>query len=267
VRRDLGRIASFTSLPGTAPGAVPGQTCDNGFTMNLALLDVGRPLQVTSAHPDSGGVRDGCRAEKLGRLLDALGGTTPTVPTVLSGDFNLDPYRAPDASTALWDRFVSLDGDTPYRYRSGIAEADPAPFSSNICGASQLDPTGLLVDGATQPALPPCASTLDHVATTPDVTGPCDTLGELPGDTLRLDGGGGTDHRAILCDLVVGAALAAAPAAPQDGAAPAAAPASPPATRPEGARQLPATGGTAPAVLLLLLPALWALSRRRHRAG
>jgi hypothetical protein len=134
------------------------------------------------------------------------------VPTVVAGDINLDPYRTTDVSTELWSRFVSADGPTPYRYRSGIAEADPPPFTSNICGLSQEDPTGLLLD-VVQPPAGPCASTLDHVAATPDVTGTCDTLGEAPGDSRRLDGGGGTDHRGIACELVIGAA-AARPAAP-----------------------------------------------------
>lgn len=262
VRRDLGRIASFTTLDGTAPGAVPGETCDNGFTMNVALLDVGRPLQVTSAHPDSGGQRAGCRAEKLARLLNALGGSSPTVPTVLAGDFNFDPYRTPDVSTELWDRFVSRDGTTPYGYRSGIAEADPAPVTLNFCGASQLDPTGSLLDGATQPPAG-CTSTLDHVAATPDVTGPCDTLGEPPGDSARLDGGGGTDHRAILCDFTVGAlASSAAPtAAPpppggEQGAGPTPGAAS--------ARALPATGlPTAPTALALVVLGLLVATRAR----
>lgn len=239
VRRDRGRIASFQTLPGTVPGVVEGQTCDNGFTISLARLDLeGTPLQVTSAHPDSGANRAGCRAEKLARMFAALGGLRPTLPTVVSGDMNLDPYRTSDASTQVWDRHVSLAGTTPYRYRSGIAEADPAPFSSNICGTSQEDPTGLLLDVATVPA-PPCASTLDHVATTPDVTGPCDTLGEAPGDSARLDGGGGMDHRGIACVLSIparGSAAAARtvarPGVPAAAEPPAAAPA-----------QLPATGG------------------------
>jgi hypothetical protein len=255
VRRDVGRLASFTSLPGTAPDAVPGETCDNGFTVNAAVLDVrGVAVQVTTAHPDSGPTRAGCRAEKLQRLLEALGGRTPPLPTVLSGDFNLDPYSGSDASTELWDRYVSLDGPTPYRYRSGIAEADPPPVTSNICGLSALDPTGQVLDGV-QPPTPPCASVLDHVATTPDVTGACATLGEAPG-TERLDGGGGTDHRAILCDLAV--------TATSDGE-PQPVPAEPGAAPAPAGRALPATGG-GPAVLglLALLGAL--VARRTPRA-
>jgi hypothetical protein len=270
VRRDVGRIASFTSLPGTAPGAVPGETCDNGFTVSLALLDLhGTPLQVTTAHPDSGQTRAGCRAEKLGRLFAALGGQTPPVPTVVAGDINLDPYRTTDVSTELWSRFVSADGPTPYRYRSGIAEADPPPFTSNICGLSQEDPTGLLLD-VVQPPAGPCASTLDHVAATPDVTGTCDTLGEAPGDSRRLDGGGGTDHRGIACELVITAAAArpAAPA-PSPPAAPQALPApqAPATAATSGGGSLPATG-PAPTLVAVGAGALLgaALLRRRRPA-
>lgn len=258
VRRDRGRIAAFRSLPGTARGAVAGQTCDNGFTLNLATLELGAArLQVTSAHPDSGANRDGCRAEKLSRMFTALGGLRPTVPTVVAGDMNLDPYLTSDASTQVWDAHVSLDGATPYRYRSGIAEADPAPFSSNICGASQEDPTGLVLDEASIPA-PPCASTLDHVATTPDVTGPCDTLGEAPGTTERVDGGGGMDHRGIACELTIPvAAVRSVPGTPTGtGAAPAATTAPP-------SGSLPATGGAPLLGLVGLLLAATGLLRAR----
>jgi hypothetical protein len=260
VRKARGSIAQFRTLPGSAPGVVPGETCDNGFTVNVATLRVdGAPLQVTSAHPDSGGGRAGCRAEKLQRMFDALGGMRPSVPTVVAGDMNLDPYRTTDASTRVWDAFVGAAGTTPYAYRSGIAEADPAPFTSSICGPSQEDPTGLVLDGVSVPA-GPCVSTLDHVAATPDVTGPCDTLGEPPGDSARLDGGGGMDHRGIFCLLTVAGTAAPAPDAP---AAEAGTGASLPA-RGSGPA-LPATGPTAaPAAGALLLATLAGALRRRR---
>jgi hypothetical protein len=126
VRRDRGRIASFRSLPGTAPGAVAGQTCDNGFTVNVATLALGPArLQVTSAHPDSGGNRDGCRAEKLSRMFGVLGGLRPSLPTVVSGDMNLDPYRTSDASTLVWDAHVSVTGRRPTA--TGRAPPRPTP--------------------------------------------------------------------------------------------------------------------------------------------
>lgn len=273
VKRERGRMVAFTSLPGTAPGAVPGETCDNGFTVSVARLDLGgTPLQVTTAHPDSGPSRAGCRAEKLARMFEALGGERPAGPTVVSGDMNLDPYRSPDVSTALWDRFISADGSTAYGYRSGIAEADPAPFTSNLCGPSQLDPTGRVVDPV-QPPVGPCASTLDHVAATPDVVGSCDTLGEAPGTSARLDGGGGTDHRGILCDLSVQTAVASPPSATSmpATAAPGSAsrivdPATVSATDTTTAR-LPATGAVAPylAVVMLAVGAVLARVRRLSR--
>ena len=257
------------------PGTVDGETCDNGFTVNLARLEIsGRPLEVTSAHPDSGSARAGCRAEKLSRLFTALGGTAPPVPTVVSGDMNLDPYRAPDASTAVWDHFISADGSTPYGYRSGIAEADPPPFSSNICGVSQEDPTGLVLDGA-QPPAEPCASTLDHVAATADVTGDCTTLD----GAARLDGGGGTDHKAISCTLVlagtdvapVGGSAGAAPGgagktpAPSAAATPSVrAPADQGASRNSVRTSLPTTGGLPPAYGVVVVGLAVLLWRRRR---
>jgi hypothetical protein len=258
VRRSRGSIATFTTLPGSAPGVVPGQTCDNGFTVNVAivLLD-GRPLQVTSTHPDSGGPRDGCRAEKLERMFAALGGLQPPLPTVVAGDMNLDPYRTEDASTQVWERHVSSGQDTPYLYRSGIAEADPPPFTSNICGPSQEDPTGLVLDVVDVPAAP-CASTLDHVATTRDITGPCDTLGEAPGDSARIDGGGGMDHRGIFCTFAVSTGAVAAPpvTAPPVTAGPA-------AERRASSRSLAATGPAPLAALAVLLMTAVATLRRR----
>jgi len=270
VRRDRGQITAFRTLPGSEPGVVPDETCDNGFTVNLARLVVdGTPLQVTSAHPDSGGARDGCRAEKLQRMFDGLGGGQPPVPTVVAGDMNLDPYRTSDASTDVWNRHVSNGIDTPYRYRSGIGEAEPPPFSSNICGLSQEDPTGLVLDVVTPPAAL-CASTLDHVATTPDLTGPCDTLGEAPGDSARIDGGGGMDHRGIFCTLRTSLASPpfAGPPAPPAAAPPppAGTPAAGSSSSAQGVDALPATGppptSTLGAVVLL---ACGAALRRRCR--
>ena len=115
--------------------------------------------------------------------------------------------------------------------------------------------------------VPPCATTLDHVATTPDITGPCDTLGEAPGDSARIDGGGGMDHRGIFCVLSVSTGRATAPPVTTPVAAPPVS--APPAQRPSversaAGRSLAATG-PAPlaAVAVLLLTAAVGLRRRR----
>lgn len=269
VRRSAGRLTGFVTLPGSVPGVVPGETCDNGFTVSIGQLELaGRPLQLTTAHPDSGAARAGCRAEKLTRMFAGL--AERDVPTIVSGDMNLDPYRAPDASTQVWDAFVGAG--KAYPYRSGTVEADPAPFTSNICGLSQEDPTGQLLD-LVQPPTGPCASTLDHVAASADVVGPCDTLGEAPGDSARLDGGGGMDHRGIACSFTLTAAATPVVADPPAAGSPAAGspvatpPAGPPGpTPPAATAALPATGGGSTVPLLGVVVLAGVLLHRR-RAG
>lgn len=200
VKRSRGSITTYDTRPAADPA-----TCDNGFTVNIATLQLdGRTVQATSAHPQSGQgtgmqARDRCRTIQLTDLFGAL---PRTVPTIVSGDFNLDPYRASDMSTAVFNANIGLTGK-PFVARSGAAEdaANP-PFSSNICGASQADSTGLVLDGA-NPPVGGCASTLDHVATTPDVTGPCLTLNGTSAGRARVDGGGGMDHSGISCVFAV----------------------------------------------------------------
>jgi hypothetical protein len=65
---------------------------------------------------------------------------------------------------------------------------------------TQLDATGLQT--TTVPTTMPNAvvGVLDHVITSRQLTGRCTTLGEAP-NTTRLDGGGGMDHRALLCQV------------------------------------------------------------------
>jgi endonuclease/exonuclease/phosphatase family metal-dependent hydrolase len=159
---------------------VEGETCDNGFTVNVATLALGPArLQVTSTHPDSGGARDGCRAEKLDRMFAALGGLRPTLPTVVSGDMNLDPYRTSTPRRRCGTGTSAATARRP----TATAPASPRPIRRRSpptsAGLSQEDPTGLVLDGVTVPT-GPCASTLDHVAATPDVTGPVRHLGRGP---------------------------------------------------------------------------------------
>ena len=93
---------------------------------------------------------------------------------LLTGDFNMDPWRENDASTRYWRQRVGLNGKDGYSYHSGVAEFEPP-----------------------RPTLryPFLTRTYDHVVSN-FLTGVCQVLGESPG-TERLDGGRGCDHRAV----------------------------------------------------------------------
>jgi len=212
VDRSRGSIVSYATLP-----AVVG--CDNGFTVNIARVRIdGRDMQVTSAHPESGTgtgtaggpTREQCRAAQLSGLFATLG-EHPELPTIVSGDFNLDPYRRSDVSIDVWHSFVGLV-ERPYLYRSGAAEdAASPPLSDNNSGVSQNDPTGLLLDGPSQVDVAAAGGTLDHVAASHDIDGPCTTLNGTGPGRDRLDGGGGMDHKAISCALSLAAVAPALP--------------------------------------------------------
>lgn len=169
--------------------------CDAGFQVFGADLTLhgGRPLHLLAAHPDSQDAE--CRAVTLTHAFDAL---PLGVEVIVAGDLNLDPYRQDDASTAVWHQHVGAN--RRFAYLSGIAEHDPPYFTLVPMHSSALDPSGALpvaVELADDRLL---SQTLDHVVATRGIGGRCVTLGEASG-SQRLDGGGGTDHRALWCSV------------------------------------------------------------------
>lgn len=150
---------------------------DDGFTLNTGTIHVkGWPVTAGVAHPSSTDAP--CRANQL---RDFFGALPARGPAILMGDFNLDPFREDDESVAEWRRWV------PSRFK--LLSGDT--LTSFPCGSSQLDPTGESLDGAVQPCSGPLQSRgIDHVLGR-GASGHC--------DVVRIDGGGGMDHRTQDC--------------------------------------------------------------------
>ncbi len=186
--------STFGAIEGCADGttcvsartALPTPTCDDGFTVSSVLVRPrnGVPFTVVNGHPPSGFTKAAvaCREDQVRRIFEDVAPDVALVAnerSIVTGDFNLDPYNDDEASVATFRRHVGPSGaPTRFHYHSGIAEHAP-PY-----------PTGFTV--AT-------TRVLDHVASDFAI-GTCKTLGEAPG-TARLDKGEGTDHRALLCAL------------------------------------------------------------------
>jgi hypothetical protein len=162
------------------------ETCDDGFTIGVQpLLIAGAAVTLVNGHPQSGFIGR-CRRKQLEQAFAVEAPNGGTV--LLSGDWNLDPFRDTDESADLWVNNVDVPftEGKPFRYHSGPHEKNP-PFPTT---------RNVLFTG-----------TLDHVASSSNgaIIGGCTTLGEAPG-TERLDGadgGNGCDHRALSCDLNV----------------------------------------------------------------
>lgn len=159
---------------------------DDGFTLAHGTVRIaGWPVAVALAHPSS--TDAACRAAALRDLFAAL---PAHGPALVLGDLNLDPYREDDASVAVWreqvpGRFVPLSSDAPTSFPG-------AP--------SQLDPTGTLLDGQVRvDAGPLTPRAIDHVLARGGLAGAC--------SVARVDGGGGMDHRAQVCRVLVGPAV------------------------------------------------------------
>jgi endonuclease/exonuclease/phosphatase family metal-dependent hydrolase len=108
------------------------------------------------------------RADSLVREQDVL----------IMGDFNLDPWQEDDSSSRYWRQHVGLERASSFVYHSGPAECQPPRPTMRY---------------------PFLARTYDHVASN-FLSGVTRVLGESPG-TTRLDGGRGTDHRALYGQL------------------------------------------------------------------
>lgn len=156
------------------------EQCSSGFSVGsvVATLPGAAGFTLVNGHPQSAFI-GACRAKQLAQVFADDG--LAQGETLLSGDWNLDPYRAgDDPSVTTWVQFVGPDDATRFHYHSGVAERQP-PYPTNVVAG--------------------IASVLDHVAST-SLEGTCQTLGEAP-DTERLDGavGAGCDHRALFCSL------------------------------------------------------------------
>jgi hypothetical protein len=176
----------FGEIAGCPPGELcvgPGRTapagpgCDAGFTAAAYTIvpHGARPFTLVNAHPPSGGAVE-CRRHQLAEMFEGDRALVGAGRALVTGDLNMDPFHGNDASVALFRRHVG-EGRR-FAYHSGTAEADP-PY-----------PTAVYLHGS---------FVYDHVASD-FARGRCTTLGVAP-NTPRLDGGSGTDHRALLCDL------------------------------------------------------------------
>jgi len=151
-------------------GGVEG--CRRSVSIMAATVEIkSRTFDVVNAHAEN---RDpACRLAAIRQIFE--GDRLVREPqALLTGDFNMDPWREHDASSRYWRQQVGTEGSSGYVYHSGTAERQP-PY----------------------PTLryPFLTRTYDHVASN-FLQGICQVLGESP-DTERLDGGRGCDHRAV----------------------------------------------------------------------
>jgi len=160
----------------------PLSQCDAGFTVFAVTIVVhGQPIRVINGHPPNRNV-DTCRTHAIRQIFESYKGHPPLASgerNLIMGDLNMDPFRFSDTTTELWEQYVGLPGSSlPFSHHSGPAERWP-PYDTIVVG--------------------PYRRVLDFVASDFAV-GTCQVLGVSPG-TQRIDGGKGTDHRAVYCTL------------------------------------------------------------------
>jgi hypothetical protein len=180
VRTDFGKIdgCALGELCFTARTSQPLSQCDNGFNVSAATvrLHTGLVFDVANAHPQS--TSHGCRAQMLSAFFKDIDGQPPLLQenlVLMMGDFNVDPWRDRDISAQTWNRWIDDGwGGRSFIYHSGKVEYNPPRYTT---------------------ALPGFRKTVDYVLSN-FALGICSVLGETPG-TSRLDGGAGTDHRAV----------------------------------------------------------------------
>lgn len=186
VRTEIGNILGCPtgSLCYSARTSKEINGCDNGFTVSAATIELknGFKFDIVNFHPQS--TDDRCRAKMISQSFDIFEGNKPLIeqPNVLlMGDFNFDPWRDEDKSTETWNAFLSKGwAEKKFLYHSGLAEKDPPYFTSSLFYRRR---------------------TVDFVVSN-FAEGICNVLGESP-NTTRLDGGEGTDHRAIFGFLIL----------------------------------------------------------------
>lgn len=170
-----GELCIDAEVSETAPP--PGAGCDAGFSVSAVTINPARAnaFRLVDLHPPSGNAVD-CRRSALVQVFEGSSALARGTRSLLAGDFNLDPFAGDDASERYLRDWVGAG--KKFRFHSGTAEQSPPLMSA-------FYPIG--------------NHTYDHVISN-FASGTCKTLGEATG-TVRLDGGSGTDHRALLCQL------------------------------------------------------------------
>jgi len=162
---ELGGLCMSDRVVTIAPG------CRTHLTVFAATVKVrGRTFDIVNAHPENRSAE--CRLDSLQQVFE--GDMIREEQALVLGDLNLDPWRGDDVSTEYWNKQVGPAETHAFYYHSGPAERVPP------------HPTIFY---------PLFRRTLDHVVSN-FLAGTMLTLGEAEG-TVRLDGGGGTDHRAL----------------------------------------------------------------------
>ena len=158
-----------------------GAGCDTGFSVAAYTIRPasGRPFRLVDLHPPSGNAV-ACRVDALTKVFEGATALARGPRSLLSGDFNLDPFAGTDASDVYLRNKVGAG--RAFRFHSGEAEHQP-PYLTAVYD------------------WPLHSFTYDHVISN-FASGTCRTLGQAA-STERLDGGSGTDHRALLCDLEI----------------------------------------------------------------
>ena len=164
-----------------AETAAPGAGCDEGFSVSAVRIapKTAPAFRLVDLHPPSGSAVE-CRRGQLVKVFEGDRALARGDRSLLTGDFNLDPFAGTDASEKYLREHVG-EGQS-FRFHSGTAEQSPPLMSAFY-------------------TFPIADHTWDHVISN-FALGTCKTLGEAAG-TNRLDGGFGTDHRGLLCQLTL----------------------------------------------------------------
>lgn len=173
IRTDVGEIVGceLGALCGSDRVASIPPSCRTHLTIFAATVRVrGRTFDMVNAHPENRSAE--CRLDSLRQVFE--GDLIQQERALILGDLNLDPWLGNDVSTEYWNTQVGPAEAHAFDYHSGPAEHEP-PYPTI--------------------RYPFFVRTLDHVASN-FLEGTMITLGEAPG-TPRLDGGSGTDHRAL----------------------------------------------------------------------
>jgi hypothetical protein len=158
--------------------------CDNGFNVSAASIKLmnGFSFDLVNFHPQSTNAE--CRAKMISLAFEGNSIRKPLIQqdhVLLMGDFNFDPWRDRDQSTEAWNKFFTLGwGGKSFRYHSGLVEKSPPYLTSFVFYRKR---------------------TVDFIVSN-FAEGICTVLGESP-STSRLDGGKGTDHRALYGVLTI----------------------------------------------------------------